>query len=279
MRGARISYSTAEMQWLEANRAMIISDYHRAFCAAFGRTDVAAVHLHGLRKRKGWKVGRAPGRFAGRHLLFSAAEIAWLRNNCAMKIQDYHRAFCAQFDRADVSAHQLYQLRKRKKWKTGRDGRFNKGSVPWSKGKKIGNNPGSARTQFKAGQLPLNTKYEGHERVASRGYVEISVKETNPHTGFERRYVLKHRWLWERMHGPIPDGMVLKCKGDQLNTDPSNWELVPRGLLPRLNGKSGRGYDDAPAELKPTIMAVAKLEHQLRAVTKSNHASDSGDPS
>jgi hypothetical protein len=35
-------------------------------------------------------------------------------------------------------------------------------------------------------------------------------------------------------------------------------------VLPRLSGRFGRGYDDAPSELKPTIMAVAKLEHQLR---------------
>lgn len=200
----------------------------------------------------------------GHPLQYSTAEMRWLKSHRMMVISDYHRAFLAAFCRQDISAANLHALRKRKGWKTGRTGHFDKGSVPWSKGKKIGNNPGSARTQFKAGQLPYNTKYEGHEHVSRDGYVEISVNETNPHTGFERRYVLKHRWLWEQVHGPIPDGMVLKCKGDHLNTDPSNWELVPRGLLPRLNGRFGRGYDDAPAELKPTIMAVAKLEHQVR---------------
>lgn len=40
-------------------------------------------------------------------------------------------------------------------------------------------------------------------------------------------------------------------------------KLVPRGLLPRLSGKSGRAFDQAPAELKPAIMAIAKLEHAL----------------
>jgi hypothetical protein len=252
------------MRWLEANRMMIISDYHRDFCAAFDRQDVTAAHLHALRKRKRWKVGRAAGRFAGRHLLFTTAEIAWLRGSSSMAIGDCHKAFRAEFGRTDVSAGQLHSLRKREKWKTGRTGRYEKGAVPWSKGKKIGNNPGSAKTQFKKGQLPHNTKYAGHERVGTHGYVEISVEEINPHTGFERRYVLKHRWLWEQAHGPVPEGMVLKCKGDCLNTDPSNWELVPRGLLPRLNGRFGRDYDNAPSDLKPTIMAVAQLEHKLR---------------
>jgi hypothetical protein len=252
------------MRWLDDNRMMVISDYHAAFCVAFNRTDVSAPHLHWLRKRKGWKVGRDPGRYIGRNTKYSPAELAWLRDNCTMVISDYHRAFCAQFSKSDVTHGALNSLRKKHGWKTGRDGRFNKGRAPANKGKKMPFNANSAHTQFKAGQLPHNTKYAGHERVGSLGYVEISIDQTNPHTGFERRYVMKHRWLWEKAHGPIADGMVLKCKGDVLNTDPSNWELVPRGLLPRLNGRFGRGYDDAPAELKPTIMATAKLEHRLR---------------
>jgi hypothetical protein len=263
-RRPRIPYSRAEMRWLETNRLMIISDYHRAFCAAFRRADVTAADLHSLRKRKGWLVGRAPGRFVGRHRLFSTAEIEWLRSNCTKPLDDRHRDFCAKFSRKDVSAAQLHFLRKNEGWKTGRTGRFEKGAVSANKGKKMPYNPNSARTRFKKGQRPANTKYAGHERVASHGYVEISVNETNPHTGFERRYVLKHRWLWVQKHGPIPEGMVLKCKGDVLNTDPSNWELVPRGLLPRLNNRWGRDYEGAPAEVKPTIMAVAKLEHRLR---------------
>ncbi|MEC9243436.1 MAG: HNH endonuclease signature motif containing protein [Pseudomonadota bacterium] len=73
--------------------------------------------------------------------------------------------------------------------------------------------------------------------------------------------MLKHRWLWEKENGPVPDGMVLKCRdGNRQNTAPSNWELIPRALLPRLSGRFGRDYETAPAVLKPTIMAIAKLE-------------------
>ena len=52
------------------------------------------------------------------------------------------------------------------------------------------------------------------------------------------------------------------------NTDPSNWEAIPAALAPRLNGRFGRGYDHAPAELKPTIMLTAKLEHAAREAKK-----------
>lgn len=57
MRGRAIAYSAAEMVWLEANRLLPISDYHRAFVAEFGRV-VSAQNLHALRKRQGWKTGR-----------------------------------------------------------------------------------------------------------------------------------------------------------------------------------------------------------------------------
>lgn len=263
-RGVSISYSGDEMAWLEANHMMIISDYHRAFCAEFGRSDVTAVHLHGLRKRKGWCVGRAAGRFVGRYLRYSDAEITWLRNNCTLPAQEYHRAFCDAFDRHDISAQNLNALRKREGWKTGRTGHFVKGAVAHNKGQKMPFNANSARTQFKKGMLPPNFRGPGHETI-SEGYVMIVVDEPNPWTGTSTWRVHKHRRLWEQANGPVPAGHVLKSRdGNKLNTDPSNWEAVPRALLPRLNGKSGRGYDTAPAELQPTIMAIAKLEHCIR---------------
>lgn len=207
----------------------------------------------------------------GHRIIYSCAEMKWLEANRLMVISEYHEAFVAKFGRPDVSLVNLHSLRKRKGWKTGRTGYFEKGIVPHNKGKPCppgvgGRHPNAKRTQFKSGNLPHNTQYLGHERISKNGYIEISVDETNPHTGYERRYVLKHRWLWEKAHGPVPAGMALKCKSDKLNTDPSNWELVPRALLPRLNGgrhKKRIAYDAAPDELKPTVMAIAKLEQRM----------------
>lgn len=272
MRRGAIPYSDAEMRWLEANRMMVISDYHRAFVAEFARTDVTAAHLHGLRKRMGWKVGRAPGRYKGRRLKYSDAEIAWLRENCTLELGEYHRQFVAKFGREDVTPAKLHSLRKREGFKTGRTGQFEKGSVPANKGKKCppgkgGRHPNARATQFKKGQLPHTYRGPGHVSLGDDGYWWIVVERKNPWTGAATTRTHLHRWRWEKAHGPVPDGMVLKClDGDRLNTEPANWEAIPQGMLPRLNGIHGRDYDRAPAELKPAIMATAKLAHKAAGI-------------
>ncbi|MDR3473366.1 MAG: HNH endonuclease signature motif containing protein [Devosia sp.] len=275
MRGRSIEYGDDEMAWLEANRTMVISDYHRAFVATFNRPEISALNPHGLRKRKGWKTGREGDRYKGRHRRFGSEEIAWLEANYTLPITEYHSAFVTAFQREDVRPQNLHALRKRMGWKTGRTGCFVKGQAPLNKGIQCppgtgGRHPNSQRTQFRIGALPHNTKGAGHERIDRKdGYIILIVDEPNPWTGAATRPVHKHRWLWEKLHGPIPIGMALKClDGNRLNTDPSNWELVPRALLPRLNARFGRGYDEAPPELKPTILAVAKLEHRARELRK-----------
>lgn len=209
----------------------------------------------------------------GRAIPYSAAEMEWLEANRHLPIAEYHRLFGEEFGRADVSAENLHALRKRRGWRTGRTGRFEPGQESWNKGKTMPFNANSAATRFRKGNVPHNTHYLGHERVSKDGYVEISIDETNPHTGFERRYVLKHRHLWELANGPVPERMALKClDGDKTNTDPANWKAVPRAMLPRLNGRFGRDYDAAPAELKPVILATAELEHRARERRKQERA-------
>jgi hypothetical protein len=201
----------------------------------------------------------------GSWINYSADELAWIEANARRPRREAHAEFTVKFHRPDVSPSNYAALCKRNGWLTGNTGRFVKGQQTWNKGKSYPAHANTVRTQFKAGQLPHNTKFLGHERLSKEGYIEISVAETNPHTGYERRYVLKHRHLWEQVNGLLPKNMVLKClDGDKTNTDPSNWEAIPRAMLPRLNGRFGRNYDTAPTEVKPAILAIAKLEHAAR---------------
>lgn len=211
----------------------------------------------------------------GRQITYLPEELAWIEARKEMPRREAHALFCAYWRRDDVSLSNYNALCKRNGWMTGRTGRYQPGQEPKNKGKKMPFNPNSAATRFKKGNLPHNHRGAGHERIDTKdGYVVMIVAETNPWTGAATRPVHKHRYLWEQRHGPIPEGHVLKClDGDKTNCDPDNWELIPQGMLPRLNGRwTGIKYDEAPAELKPAVMATARLDQKLREVRDSRKA-------
>ncbi len=208
----------------------------------------------------------------GASIPYSAAELAWLEANRGLPIADYARAFNARFGR-DVSEQNLHGLRKRKGWRTGRTGRFSTGQASWNKGKPnpaARSNPKCRATQFKKGVrrgvAAAVYKPIGTTSMHASGYLQRKINDDLP---LQARWRFVHLIDWEARNGPIPAGHALKClDGDRTNIDPDNWELVPRGMLPRLNGKCGRDYDRSPAALKPTILAIAKLEHRAREVAR-----------
>lgn len=265
MRRRRIPFSDRELLFVEQRKCTPRRALHAEFVAAFGRTDVTVDHLKSLCTRRGWLAGRRPWT-ADDHAQLRALYPHMKTSTVARRLG---RTLESIYGRANMfglakSAEYLASpdaCRLRRGDNVGAPHRFAKGHVPANKGKRMPFHPNSAATRFKKGQRCHNEKWAGHERVDKDGYVLISVNERNPHTGFERRYVMKHKWLWEQLHGPVPNGMALKClDGNKQNTDPSNWKCVSRGLLPRLNGIHSRHYDDAAAELKPAILAIATLE-------------------
>lgn len=202
----------------------------------------------------------------GRAIPYLPEELAWIEARKDWPRARLHTAFCSFFGRTDVSEENLKRLCNRKGWMTGRTGCFEPGHVTHNKGKPMPYHANSAATRFKKGARPHTYRGPGHEAIDNKdGYVWLIVAETNPYTGADTRRVQKHKWLWEKANGPVPDGHVLKClDGDKTNTDPTNWEAIPKAMLPRLNGRFGRDYESAPPEVKPTIMAITKLEHKAR---------------
>lgn len=208
----------------------------------------------------------------GKAIPYSAEEMAWLEANRLLPVADYARGFNAAFGR-EVDPKNLHALRKRKGWKTGRTGQFETGREPRNKGTKCepgkgGLHPNARRTQFKpggrTGKAALNYQPIGAERIVE-GYRERKVHDGLPR---QSRWQLVHRIEWEAINGLVPEGMCLKClDGDRLNADPSNWALVPRSILPRLAGgrrKQYLAYDDASPEVRPALLAVAKLDDKAR---------------
>lgn len=135
--------------------------------------------------------------------------------------------------------------------------RFKTGGISWNKGKKQQDYMSaqaikkSSATRFKKGNTPHNIKYNGHERIDTEGYTLIRVSA--------KKYVLKHRLIWEQANGPIPKSMVLVFKDkNKQNICLENLELITRAELGNRNR-----ITQYPTELQATIKTLNKLKKVL----------------
>lgn len=149
--------------------------------------------------------------------------------------------------------------------------RFKKGSVPVNKGvRRPGWSPGRmAQTQFRKGErtgkAADNWRPVGTILADPEGYRRIKAREALPgeHTGFGNAKVwpFLSRHLWEQTHGPIPRGYVVVFKdGDRSNCSIDNLELISRGDLARRNAMWNR----FPPELIELIQLNSLLKRKLR---------------
>ena len=110
--------------------------------------------------------------------------------------------------------------------------RFTKGHVPANKGlRRPGWGPGRMKeTQFKPGNYSKRWDREayciGALRVNTDGGLDIKVRE-----GL-RAWDPMARWVWTTERGPIPKGMVVRCRnGDDHDTRIQNLRLATRREL------------------------------------------------
>jgi hypothetical protein len=187
---------------------------------------------------------------------YTAEQVEFLQDKyVSLSRRNLTEAFNARFGTAKTEG-QIVSTLKNHSIQSGRGGFFVKGHTPWNQGKKGCTAPNSG--QFKPGHTPRNKRRLWSERVNSDGYVEISVPERNPHTGAPTRFRPKHVWLWEMEHGPVSKEHALVFKdGNPLNCVIENLIMVTRSELLCLNL---HGYNGTKSELKPSVLALAKLE-------------------
>ncbi len=159
---------------------------------------------------------------------------------------------------SDFTVQQLRSFTRNHQIRSGRTGCYEKGHKPWNAGTKGLVKPNCGN--FQKGHKPANTKSLGAERICSKdGYILVKVTERNPYTGCPTRYKAKHIVLWEKTHGrPVPPGKIVSfIDGNNKNVKIDNLMLVDRALHVRLNQNH---YAQAPDELKPSILALSKLQ-------------------
>lgn len=107
-------------------------------------------------------------------------------------------------------------------------------------------------TRFKKGNTPHNHKLVGYERLTKDGYIEVKTQEPNV-------FELKHRVLWEKHNGKIPEGCNIQFKdGNRTNIVIKNLYLISRE--DQMMDNTIHRY---PAEVKKSIRLIKKLERVI----------------
>lgn len=137
------------------------------------------------------------------------------------------------------------------------NGMFLKGHVPFNKGMKQHEYMSeeviqkTIATRFKKGQIPVNIKEIGYERISVDGYVEVKT---------EKGFVLKHRMIWEKHNGPIPKGHIVRFKNrNKLDIRIENLELVT--CAQNMKDNTIHNY---PPEIKTAMRRISKLKRMVK---------------
>lgn len=189
-----------------------------------------------------------------RAIKYSQAELSFLKKNCTLSRRELTVKFNKKFNR-NLQVGNIKAICTRNQWLTGRTGHFKVGSQIW-KNRVSKPNSGS----FKKGNAPRKKNPLGHERIHRNGMIEVKVAEP-------KVYQFKQRTIWEKLHGPVPEGFVVTFKdGNNRNFVPSNLELISRLELLKRNTLD---YKNQHISLKPTIALIAKLETNLIRASQS----------
>lgn len=166
----------------------------------------------------------------------------------------------------EISPTQVRGWKKNHKAPSGYDARFRPGNASPTKGKKRSEflSPEMIariqKTQFKKGNVPKNRREVGEIIERSDGYLWIKTQDWHQNDNWQQY----HRWLWEQVHGPIPEGFrVYFLDGDRKNCKIENLELVSEAVAATAVKVYGLTKD---AEINRAILKAAELKI---AITKA----------
>lgn len=148
-------------------------------------------------------------------------------------------------------------------------GRFKKGMIPHSKGKKREEYMSAAGiekcklTQFKKGNkshryLPVGTEME------VSGYMYVKVADT-PNVRKCDNWKLKHRLLWESVNGEIPEGHNIQFK----DGNPKNIVIENLYMISRREQMKANSYKNLPDDAQRLLYAVRILTRQINKMEKN----------
>ena len=238
--------------YLKMQKPELTSEFNKKF-----NLNKSVSNIKSVLNSNGFKCGRHVGSEKGSFRSFTSDQAEFIKEKFkTLSLRELTTEFNKEFE-SQKTFSQIRCFTKNHGIKSGRSGHYNTGGIPWNKGTKGVCKPNSG--SFKKGRMPKEIKPLGHERVCTiDGYILVKIAEPNPYTKSQTRYKAKHVVVWEKENGKAPPGMVVTFKdSNKLNCSLENLIIVSKAEMLYLNQ---HGYKDLPNELRPSMLAMAKLE-------------------
>ena len=129
---------------------------------------------------------------------------------------------------------------------------FPKGHQPWNKGLK-GIQIGGKESQFKKGHQPHNHKTVASERIDEDGYTYIKIAEP-------RKWVLKHRHIYEQHHGKLEPHMIVTFRDKNI----TNFEIENLEAITKVENMQRNTITKYPKPIRDTIKTLNKLWQEIK---------------
>ena len=162
----------------------------------------------------------------------------------------YTQAHLLGLKRSKEYMKMLLEIEAKRLREVGNQSRFQPGHTTWNKGAK--GYMGSNATSFKKGHKPHNTRNKGETSRDKEGYLLVKIGN--------RKWIRKHKLIWEETNGPIPKGHVIKIK----DKNKENYSLENIELITQAENMKRNAIHRYPEELKKTIRALTKLKKTIR---------------
>lgn len=139
---------------------------------------------------------------------------------------------------------------------------FKKGQSPPNKGQKqieymtLEAIDRTKATRFKKGNVPLNYRSVGSERINKDGYIEIKVSDPN-------KWMLKHRYIWSQKNGKVPKGYNVQFKDGNLK----NVTIDNLYLISRKEQMSQNSIIRYPNEVRVALKRISKINKLINNET------------
>ena len=135
------------------------------------------------------------------------------------------------------------------------ESQFPKGHTPWNKGMK-GLDIGGHETQFKKGHQPHNHKTVASERIDEDVYTYIKIAEP-------RKWVLKHRHIYEQHHGKLEPHMIVTF----IDKDIGNFAIENLEAITKVENMERNRITKYPQPIQQAVKTLNKLWHAIKSKT------------